>query len=317
MSNIHDFSAFSDGGLTFSGEQLRRAQANLQSDVVQGALQLLDAPRQDPPEAAIMAALRYLCAGADADALEAWALLDAANLKPATGGDRRGCQLLLAWLAALAMLRQHAGFRERRARFVDLFQAAPADWAPPDDLLDVLWRGALQMAIGLVFERPALGREGAAIYRRAVDEHIHPEGFLKGIVDIDHAAGTYESQVSATGALALMAEMGEGLELDLWAYDSRAVTVHTAAAYSFYYYFFPEKWRWESGLTRQRTMAVMRRDGAFFELVNRRRPIRGIEAFFDEQRPLFCAYAGGLTTLTHGLAPPKKKRWRLWQRLTR
>lgn len=301
-----------NGGLTFSSEHLRLAREQRQSDVIQSALPLLDAPRPAPLDEAYMMALRYLWAGDEACALKAWALLREADLKPASAGDRRGCQLLLGWLAALAMLRRHEGFRKWRAQFADQSQMALADWRASDDLLDALWRGALQMAIGLVFERASLGREGAATYRRAIAEHIHPEGYLKGAVDGDGAGETYEAQVLGTAALALMAEMAEQLDLDLWSYDSRAVTVHTAAAYTFYYYFFPEKWPWESGLTRARTMAVMRREGAFFELVHRRQPMRGIEAFFAEQRPLFCAHGGGLTTLTHGLAPPKKQRWRLW-----
>ena len=79
-----------------------------------------------------------------------------------------------------------------------------------------------------------------------------------------------------------------------------------------YYYFYPEKWIWSSGLTRDETEAVMRREGVFIEMVNRRFSVRGIEHLLDELRPFYNPLAGGLTTLTHSAAPEAKPRWRLW-----
>ena len=58
-----------------------------------------------------------------------------------------------------------------------------------------------------------------------------------------------------------MAEMAGQASLDLWSYSNRAVSVNTAATYTYYYYFFPERWKWEASLTRETTMALMRREG--------------------------------------------------------
>ena len=306
-------STASIGGLSFSGEQLRLARENRDSQVIQSALQLFDTPRQESLDTAYLAALRYVLEeGKDESAGLAWQLLGQTDLGAESAQSHQGCQALLGWLSALAMLRDHRTWETARAAYEASFEAARSNLESAAKPLDGIWRGALQLALGIVFDREADRRAGVAAYRRAVDQHIHPEGYLKGIVDIDGAQQTYESQVSGTGALVLMAEMGEQAGLDLWAYENRAVSVHTAAAYALFYYFYPEKWRWESGMTAERTSAVIRREGAFLEMVNRRQPMRGIEALLDEQRPMFCAYGGGSTTLTHGLAPPNKPRWRFW-----
>ena len=83
---------------------------------------------------------------------------------------------------------------------------------------------------------------------------IHPEGFLKGIADLDDSPGRYEAQVSGSCALVLLAQMAGQVGLDLWSYDNRAVSIFTAVAYTHYYYFFPEKWRWEAALSRGRRL---------------------------------------------------------------
>ena len=182
----------------------------------------------------------------------------------------------------------------------------------PDEPLRELWRGALTLAAGILLESGERIERGAAVYRQAIAERIHPEGYLKGIADVVDGERLYEAQVSGTGALVLLAEMAGLVGLDLYAYESRAVGIFTAVTYTHFYYFFPEKWCWEAGLSPERTRAIMRREGAFMELVNRRSPPQGIERFLEEQRPLFCAWGGGLTSLTHGLAPPKTRRWRWW-----
>ena len=110
-----------------------------------------------------------------------------------------------------------------------------------------------------------------------------------------------------------MAEMAAQAGLDLWSYDNRGVTPATAATYLLYYFYFPEKWKWSPGLTRQRTTDVIRREGAFLEIVNQRAPLHAVDPLLEELRPLFCPWTGGLTTLTHSIPPVReKRRWRLW-----
>ncbi len=297
------------GGLTFTSAHLKLAQENRSSPLIQEALRLLDARGRERLEAAYLAALRAQWHHDDeGSARLAGRLLDEADLGAGPLDNIAGCQTLLGWLSVLSMLPQRPAGDRLRAAGEQAIEAAKAN--PAAKPLDRIWGGALQLAQGIVFDSDALRRAGAAAYRHAIDQHIHPEGYLKGIVDVDGAARAYEAQVSGVCALAFMAEMAEPVGLGLWTYENRAVSLRTAATYALFYYFYPEKWRWEEGLSSGRTTAAVRQEGAFLELAQRRQAMRGIEALFEEQRPLFCVYGGGLTTLTHAIPPPQKRRWR-------
>lgn len=302
--------------LLFSASDLQLARENQDSEIVRSALPLLGSQPEDALALAQLQALRYLFY---ADAAAGAAAVELAQGRDLGAGDREDLSALqrrFGWLTAMAMLGEHPDWTGRaetyRAAAGDapqqLDDAADADGA----LLRTLWLAVIAMAAGILLEEDRPVQSAASVYRRVVDQHIHPEGFFKGIVDVDGAEQTYQAQFAATGALALLSEMAQQAGEDLWSYNNRAVSANTAATYTFYYYFFPERWRWEEGLSRELTMSIMRREGAYFEMVNRRSPIRGGDELFAEQRPLFSAGAGGLTTLTHGLKPPAKKRWRLF-----
>lgn len=294
-------------GLFHREADLQLARDNREREPIRGALARLDAPEADPLAEACQSALRGQLFDNVEAGFRAAVSLRQANLELAD--DLGDIQRALAWISVAAMLRGHDAWE---ASWRDVIAGALDGFSETDEALRGLWLGALTMAAGILLESDDAIQRGVAVYRRFVDEQIHPEGFLKGIADLDDAPGRYEAQVSGSCALVMLAEMAALVGLDLWSYDSRAVSVFTAVTYTHYYYFFPEKWRWEADLTRERTNAIMRREGAFMELVNRRGPPAGIEQFLAEQRPLFCAYGGGLTTLTHGLAPAKKRRWRFW-----
>ena len=294
-------------GLFHREADLQLARDNREREPIRGALARLDAPEADPLAEACQSALRGQLFDNVEAGFRAAVSLRQANLELAD--DLGDIQRAFAWFSVAAMLRGHDAWE---ASWRDVIAGALDGFSETDEALRGLWLGALAMAAGILLESDDAIQRGVAVYRRFVDEQIHPEGFLKGIADLDDAPGRYEAQVSGSCALVMLAEMAALVGLDLWSYDSRAVSVFTAVTYTHYYYFFPEKWRWEADLTRERTNAIMRREGAFMELVNRRGPPAGIEQFLAEQRPLFCAYGGGLTTLTHGLAPAKKRRWRFW-----
>jgi len=298
-------------GLFHLEADLRLARENREREPIKGALALLEAEEADPLANACKAALRGQLFETLEPGYRAAAALSLVDLK---GGrlDLDGIQRALAWLTAAAMLRDHpawgVSWRDQIAAMLDALDGA----GETSEALTALWRGALTMAAGILLEDgKAIGR-GGAVYRLAVERRIHPEGYFRDIADLADAPARYEAQVSATGAMVLLAQMADLAGLDLWAYDSRAVSISTAVAYTHFYYFFPEKWRWEAELSRERAIAIMRREGAFMEWVNRRNPPQGIEQFIAEQRPLFCAWGGGLTTLTHGLTPETKRRWRFW-----
>jgi len=294
-------------GLFHSDADLQLARENREREPIRGALARLERPDADPLAEAYQSALRGQLFDDIEAGCRAAAALTQTDLE--LTDDLTGIKRALAWFSVAAMLRDHPAWE---ASWRDVIAAWLERFNDTGERLRGLWLGAFSMAAGILLESDDAIQHGAAVYRGTVDQQIHPEGFLKGIADLDGAPGRYEAQVSGSCALVLLAEMAAPIGLDLWSYDNRAVSVSTAVTYTHFYYFYPEKWCWEPDLSRERTTAIMRREGAFMELVNRRAPPAGIEHFLAEQRPLFCAYGGGLTTLTHGLAPAKKRRWQFW-----
>jgi hypothetical protein len=231
--------------------------------------------------------------------------------------DADALRQALAWLNVVEMVRDLASWDSIEA--MGLMQAIRAmlDEHDPSstthDALDRFWFGALQIAAGIVLDDVTLFEHGQAFYKTAIGQYIHPEGYFKGLVDVEEATETYHKQVSATAALVLMAEMAEYAGVDLWSIDNRGVTPLTATSYTLYYYYYPERWRWEEGLTLDAVKAIMQTEGAFIEICNRRSPLQAIEHLFEDLRPMFSVHAGGLTTLSHGTpAPRKKRRWSLF-----
>ena len=296
-------------GLFHSEADLRRARSSLEREPIRSALEQLNKEDADPLARAQKVALHGQLFAAPEAGYRAAAALNEAEFMIGGSLDLDGIKRALSWLAVAAMLRDHPAWE---ASWRDQIADGLSGVSETGEALGKLWLAALTMAAGVLLESDENIKRGAAVYRRAVARQIHPEGYFRGITDIAEGQQLYEAQVSATAALVSLAAMAGQVGLDLWSYDSRAVSISTAATYTHFYYFFPEKWRWEKRLTRERTQAIMRREGAFMELVNRRAPPQGIEQFLAEQRPLFCAWGGGMTTLTHGLAPEKKRRWRLW-----
>ena len=298
-------------GLFHTAEHLALARDNRERESVAGALSLLDSREEEPMTTAHLSALRYQFFDDRRAAETALDLLSKADLALGVDADQARCKSLLGWMSVAAMLRQHQGWQALLTEAMSKLSVAVTGVAPAADPLGELWQGALQLATGIVFEHESCKQLGVAVFRRAVDQFIHPEGFLKGIVDVESNAPSYAMQVSGTCALVIMAEMAEHAGLNLWSYDNRGVSPVTATTYLLYYYYYPEHWRWSDCLSQADTAAVMRCEGAFIEMVNRRHPLRGVDLMLAEQRPMFCATGGGLTTLTHGHAPPKKRRWRL------
>ncbi len=301
-------------GLYFTDENLRLARENRQREPIRSALARLRQPGDAPLVSAQLAGLRWRLWGDAEAALPAIDSLRQVNDSQGSGDVQSQLRHLLAWLSVLEMLREHPAWRPLQSDWLAALEARldiimpAADDASP---LDGLWFGALNLAAGIVLERAAYFQRGQESYQQAIHGHIHPEGFLKGIVDVHDVTQSYSLQVSGTCALVLMAEMAWHVGVDLWSFDNRGVTPITAATYLLYYYFYPERWKWEARLTRETTESVMRTQGAFIEMVNRRHRLPGIDHLFMDLRPMFGAAAGGLTTLTHGIPPPpKKKRWR-------
>jgi hypothetical protein len=170
------------------------------------------------------------------------------------------------------------------------------------------WLVALRIVSGILLGDDALKADGVARYRALVDSQIHPEGYIKAAVE-GRDGQTFLRQMLTVAGLTLAAEAAYQTGEDLRGYENRDVSLNTAATYLVYYYFYPDKWRWDSDLTEDQTAALFRQVGAFMEMVVAHRVPRGVEMLLDVQRPLFSASMGGLTTLTHYRPPVRKKGW--------
>ena len=300
-------------GLTYTADQLQSAQDNRDVEHITKAIDYLKNTTGDAPLAtAQLASLRYRFLDDDTSGLQAIQHLQQVNPLTMPADNHETAKNLLGWLNVVEAIGTHPAWLDLQDSWFDALRDFNHQLVDRS-VLDGLWGGALDIGIGIVLDDETLFNRGTDTYRLAIEHHIHPEGYLKDVVNGDDAPDTYRGQVSGTTALILMAEMASNNGVDLWSVDNRGITPVTATAYLLYYYYYPEKWKWGGDLTRETTEAIMVTDGAFLEIVNHRQAVRGVDILFDELRPLFGATSGGLTTLTHGIPiPPKKKRWGLF-----
>jgi hypothetical protein len=160
-----------------------------------------------------------------------------------------------------------------------------------------LWLALLNLCAGVVLESDEWVERGAAVYRQTIEDEVRPQGFLPKAVDGNDGGSLWRDLVSVE-ALVLMAEAAAHIGLDLWGYQSRGISVVTAGAYLVYYYYYPDKWRWDTGMDAS-AAGLFREHGAFFEILNRRAHPRDIGLMLNELRPMY-SLTGGLTTLSHG-----------------
>lgn len=305
-------------GLLFDPALIQSVQENKKTEPIAAAIDfMLTATPDSPLATAQLAGLRYQFLG---DEQAGQLVLDTLQHESIIDGKSSYLETLqhtLAWLSVVESVRLHPAWGESHNNILEVIHNLVSNLGSLPEaemtLLDKFWLCALNIGAAVVYENEKLLHQGRKIYQAAVDHHIHPEGYLKGLIDVEDVTDTYQMQVSGTCALVLAAEMAERAGVDLWSIENRGITPITATTYLMYYYYYPDKWKWETDLTSEATEAIIKSRGAFIEIVNRRSPIRGIDIMLEDQRPLFSTYYGGLATLTHGtLAPPKKKRWGLF-----
>lgn len=303
--------------LTFNKQHILATQAKDDSEHIASAFDFLTQTQDENPlVSAYKLGLRHRFMNDTGSGERAIDLIKEANPNHADS-YLQAIRQTLAWLNVIEMVNELPAWADIKSTWYrDTLPPILDDLNHPPDsatLLDKFWLGALNIGAGIVLDDESIFAVGQATYEDAVANHIHPEGYLKGLVDEEEATNTFYKQVSGTAALTLMAEMAEHAEVDLWSLNNRGVTTITAGAYTVYYFYYPEKWKWEDGLKAETVEAIMKDEGAFIEIIHRRNPLRAIEQLFEDLRPMFSVYAGGLTTLTHGTsAPRKKKRWSLF-----
>ncbi len=206
---------------------------------------------------------------------------------------------------AFELVRDHAALAEGAATFLAAFEARVVylnNLEYERSYVESAMLGHVLLVAGIVLERDDLYQAGVQVYERMVREDIHPQGYIPKAVDANDGGGLLR-QMIVVSTLVQMAEAAQHTGTDLWGYSYRGVSVMTAFSYLLYYYFFPEKWRWDKDVTND----PFREYGAFLEFVNHHAYPKDLKPILDELRPLYDACGGGLTTLSHGMTGRPKR----------
>lgn len=296
-------------GLYFSAEHIQQALRRKERPPVKEAWALFDnLPPQDIFSGLILNGTRYRFAGdleagrVAATGLLAWDWRSVGTEQAASWDDLVATVILMH---AFEMVRDHPAFNDT-ARHDWLARLAGAVAAMNDnaledvDYVERIWLGLLNMVAGVVLDGEDAFQRGVETYRRAVREDITPDGYITQAVQ-GGGDTAFLRQLLVVKALVLMAEVGTLAGEDLWQYTVRGVSVTTAAVYLNYYYYFPDKWRWDDGKVPD-VSGLLRQHGGYLEILNSRVHPKDIETILYDLRPFFDVSGGGLTTLTHGAA---------------
>lgn len=210
------------------------------------------------------------------------------------------------------MVREHPNFADFQDEWLAAYRGELMDLLQPQAGHVVhIWQVTLRIVAGILLEDENLLDEGVAQFKRIIDEEIHAEGYLKFIAK-PKDGNSFMYQLLGVAALSLAAEAATQAGERLWQYEQRGVSLTTAVAYIVYYYFFPDKWRWEEGDKLPKAEDVRQafaQYGAFVAIAEYRKQPRFASDLLDEMAPMFSEL-GGLTSLTHhghAASEPKKK----------
>lgn len=298
-------------GLYFTPEhiQLARRERN-QEPFLSAWLYLRDREQSGAAEAQ-WCGLRYRCSD-DHDAGEAAIRL----LEKFTDDERSTANTYLEAIfetlilaQTFEMVRDHPAFEaDDRKRWLDFFSARLStleNSAEKDTHTEQLWMSLLTLVAGIVLENEAFMQSSVEVFKRSVTEDIRPQGFIPKAVDGKDGGSLYRQILSAS-ALVLMAEAASHAGLDLWEYSVRGVSVVTGAMYPIYYFYTPEKWQWDEGISVEEAQNLFRQYGGYLEMLYRRTRHKDLKLLLQDLRPVYDPRAGGVTTLTHGVIEKKR-----------
>lgn len=223
-------------------------------------------------------------------------------------------QELVSAAQMMSLVQDHPAFvpfaNEWRSAFHEHVAALLAVEPSQVDLL--AWKNLLAIVAGIVLHDETLFRHGTDGVQ-AMIHTIHPEGYIAQSVQSADIA-TFERVMTIVSALVLSAEAATRAGVALWDYENRGVSIMTTVAYIVYYYYYPEKWKWATGITAEMAKEAFITHGAFLEIAEQHTSLPGSALILGELRPMFSLADGGATTLSHAGAPipPRRKRGWLW-----
>ena len=207
------------------------------------------------------------------------------------------------------MVRDHPSFvADDKRRWLEFLAAriSTLENSPDKDThTEQLWMALLSLAGGIVLENEPMLQSGIEVFKRSVTEDIRPQGFMPKAVEGKDGGSLYR-QILSVSALVLMAEAATHAGADLWEYSVRGVSVVTGAMYPIYYFYTPEKWQWDVGISVEEAQNLFRQYGGYLEMLYRRTRHKDLKPLLQDLRPIYDPRAGGLTTLTHGVIEKKR-----------
>lgn len=308
------------GGLLFTQATIERVQKYSKRDPFKPALEILTG-EETTPEAPLLelqlAALRYRLLDDDASAQRALSLLEThipfSPLDELPAWDALTETFILA--QAFEMLREYPAYTGQGAFLDSFFSRISAlnERIYEPTIVEQLWLAVVNTTAGIVLEREPIFKRGTDVYEHVISAEVHPEGYLPQAVEAPETE-SLTNQILAAGALVLIAEMAACADVDLWAYEVRGVSVLTATTYPLYYYFYPDKWKWNGekwrpsdGVPEDVAQNIFKQYGGFLEIANHRydKPLKALTMILDDTRPMVDPLAGGIPTLTH--AQPQRR----------
>jgi len=287
--------------LYYSAEQAANAQKNAKRAPFKSAFEKLQRITPlDLSEAAVVYSQQWRITEDKAAAQKAAALLPDLLNAPLNDNVQRSAAAFVALIQAFESLRGEVLPAADTVRITDALRDRihAINQQPPADYAAEAWRALANTAAGVALVDEGLFARGTDAYRAAINDDIHPDGYLPKVVEKPN--GYFDTLLSVQ-ALTLNAQAARHAGVDLWHYNNRGVSIVTAALYPLYYYFYPEKWKWGEPLTLEEVQPHFAAHGAYLEMLNLHigRPTKAIDLILNDQRPLFDTFGGGMTTLTH------------------
>ena len=232
---------------------------------------------------------------------------------------------LMSWAQCFEMVRDHPQFSQSGAwleRFAGAVTAANA--ASGSQYVEQVWLNALNMVASVVLEDATLFAAAVATFKETIRDDVHPDGYIRRAAAGEKGMSLYRMLLAAQ-ALILTAEVATHAEEDLWAFNARGVSALTPTPYLLYYYYYPEKWRWDADIEGDEVpeegdsllsvadvQTLYKRHGGLWELAQWHSFSPDRQLLLHDLRPVIDVWSGGLVTLTHGVAEPKKRRFGLF-----
>jgi hypothetical protein len=301
-------------GLYFNHEHVAQVRRARDQEPFRSAVLYLHDREQRGFDEGQWLGLRYRFESDEAAGAEAVAALESCIVEPFTDDvtylDAIGQMMALA--QGFELTRDHPAWGAGAlVRWLNLYQERVDELSRSpynDTQVENLWMAALVLVSGVLLEREEIFNVGVEVFQKTIDTEISPRGHIPRAVEGKDGGSLYR-QILSVSALVLMAEAASHCGVDLWAYDNRGVSVTTGAIYPVYYFYTPDQWKWDEGISVDEAQYLFRRYGGYLEILNRRMGgFKDLKPVLEDLRPIYDARGGGLTTLTHGLAVKPARR---------